>query len=338
MATIKDIARAVGVSPTTVSNVIHGNAGRVSAETVRRINEAIGRMNYVPNLSARALVSNSSRIVGVINHLVPVESGGFFQDPFHGALLAGIDLALRERDYYLMVRTINTVPELTNLVTHWNLDGLILTGLFPQDFYQSLLRQPCPFLLIDSYINNPKVLQIRLEDRQGGYLATRHLLENGHRDILFCSPTIREGGVVSERYYGYKQALAEYGIERRPENIYEGEIGIAQATALGRRLAGRGGFTAIFATADILAAGLISGLNAGGLRVPEDVSIVGFDDLNISQLTSPHLTTIHQDVVEKGMTAVRTLLSAIAREAFPAPITFPVRLIERQSVAKRQGA
>lgn len=333
MATIKDIARAVGVSPTTVSNVIHGNTGRVSADTVRRINEAIRKMGYVPNMSARALVSNSSRIIGVINHLVPLESGGFFQDPFHGALLAGIDLALRKRNYYLMVRTIDTVPELMSLLTNWNLDGLILTGIFPQDFYQSLLEQSCPFLLIDSYIDNPKVLQIRLEDRQGGYLATKHLLENGHREILYCSPTIREGGVVSERYRGYKDALAEYGLTRRPENVYEREIGIAQATALGRELAKRTDYTAIFATADILAAGLISGLHEGGRRVPEDVSIVGFDDLNISQLTSPRLTTIHQDVIGKGMKAVEMLLSTISGKDTAEIVTFPVSLVSRQSVA-----
>ena len=336
MATIKDIARAVGVSPTTVSNVIHGNTGRVSSDMVRRINEAIRKMGYVPNMSARALVSNSSRIVGVINHLVPIESGGFFQDPFHGALLAGIDLALRERNYYLMVRTIDTVPELLSLLSNWNLDGLILTGIFPQDFYQSLLEQACPFLLIDSYISDPKVLQIRLEDRQGGYLATKHLLENGHREILFCSPTIREGGVVSERYRGYKDALAEYGLTRRPENIYEREIGIEQATMLGRELAARTDYTAIFATADILAAGLISGLHECGRRVPEDISIVGFDNLNISRLTSPHLTTIDQDVVGKGMKAVEMLLSAIGGGEQPETVVFPVNLVKRQSVAPRE--
>ncbi len=337
MATIKDIARVVGVSPTTVSNVIHGNSGRVSADTVRRINEAIRKMGYVPNMSARALVSNASRIIGVINHLVPLESGGFFQDPFHGALLAGIDLALRRRDYYLMARTIDTVPELLSLLNNWNIDGLILTGIFPQGFYQSLLEQPCPFLLVDSYIDNPKVLQVRLEDRRGGYLATKHLLERGHRDILFCGPELRETGVVTERFRGYRQALAEYGVAYKPEYVYEREIGIDQSIALGRELAGRGDFTAIFATADILAAGLISGLHEMGRRVPEEISIVGFDDLNISRLTSPQLTTVRQNIIEKGSRAVEMLLDRIAKKEGTPIVTFPVELIERQSVADYRG-
>lgn len=334
MTTIKDIARAVGVSPTTVSNVIHGNFSRVSERTVQRINEAIRKMGYTPNMSARALVNQSSRIIGVINHLVPVESGGFFQDPFHGALLSGIDLALREADYYLMVRTIDTVPELVSLLNNWNLDGLILTGIFPQAFYQSLLEQPRPVLLIDSYIDNPKVLQIRLEDYRGGYIATRHLLENGHRDILFCCPSLQESGVIAERFRGYEAALAEYGVQVSRKNVYEHGMAIPQATALGRALAERTDFTAIFATADILAASILSGLTEAGRRVPEEISIVGFDDLNISQLTSPRLTTVRQDVVGKGTSAVKMLLGAIAGEEGPAQVTFPVSLLERQSVAR----
>ncbi len=98
MVTIKDVANAVGVSPTTVSNVIRGNAGRVSPEMIARINQTIAEMGYTPNLSARALVSSSSHIVGVINHLVPLESGGFFQDPFHGALLAGVEQTCASAD------------------------------------------------------------------------------------------------------------------------------------------------------------------------------------------------------------------------------------------------
>lgn len=335
MTTIKDIARAVGVSPTTVSNVIHGNTGRVSARTVQRIREAIHTMGYVPNMSARALVSQSSRIIGVINHLVPVENGGFFQDPFHGALLAGIDLALRKRDYYLMVRTIDTTAELVSLLNNWNFDGLILSGLFPQEFYQSLLEQPRPVLLVDSYIDNPKMLQIRLEDCRGGYIATQHLLEQGHREILFCCPSLQSEGVIAERFRGYRAALAEHGLRVRDENVYEHDIGIAQAMALGRKLAERTDFTAIFATADILAAGLIVGLSESGRRVPQDVSIVGFDDLQVSQLTTPRLTTIHQDVAEKGASAVRMLLGAIAGEEGPSQVTFPVSLVRRQSVARR---
>jgi LacI family transcriptional regulator len=335
LATIKDVARAVGVSTTTVSNVIHGSVGRVSPEMVAKIEAAIARLQYVPNMSARALVNNASRIIGVINHLVPSKSGGFLQDPFHGALLAGIEQTLRERGYYLMVRTIDSVPELLSLLNNWNLDGLILTGIFPTDFYESLMAQKTPILLIDSYIQNDHVLQVRLQDQQGGYLGTRHLLENGHRNILFCGPPILEEGVLARRFKGYCQALQEYDLPVKMENVYQQEIGIEQGTALGRELAARRDYTAIFATADILAAGLISGLSEAGRNVPEDISIVGFDDLNIARLTSPQLTTIHQDVVEKGVIAARMLIDALqGQEDSARRVVLPVRLVSRQSVRR----
>lgn len=334
MVTIKDVARAVGVSTTTVSNVIHGNVGRVSPEMVARIQAAITRLKYVPNMSARALVNNTSKIIGVINHLVPLESGGFFQDPFHGALLAGIEQTLRERGYYLMVRTIDNVPELLSLLNNWNLDGLILTGIFPTDFYQSLMAHKTPTLLIDSYIQDDRVLQVRLEDEQGGYLGVKHLLENGHREVLFCGPPILEEGVLARRFKGYCRALEEFGVPVRMENVYQREIGIEQGTALGRELARRTDYTAIFATADILAAGLISGLHEAGRKVPEDISLVGFDDLNIARLTSPQLTTVHQDVVDKGVIAARMLTDELQglKPNAPRSIVLPVRLVSRQSV------
>lgn len=334
MVTIKDIANAVGVSATTVSNVIRGNPGRVSPEMIERIQTAIQTMRYTPNLSARALVSSTSHIVGVINHLVPLDSGGFFQDPFHGALLAGIEQALRERGYYMMMRTIDNTPELLSLLNNWNLDGLILTGIFPSDFYTDLLKQPTPFLLVDSYVLGAAP-QVRLQDREGGYLAGKHLLSMGHRRILFCGPPIHEHGVLRERYDGFCEALREYGVTPQPQDVYSLEIGIEQSTALGRMLAKRTDYTAIFATADILAAGIISGLHEEGKHVPEDVSIVGFDDLNISRLTSPQLTTVHQDVTRRGSRAAEMLIARIEKTpGAETTITMPVKLVERQSVRR----
>lgn len=335
MPTIKDIAAIAGVSPTTVSNVLHGHYKRVSPDTVSRIRALLKQEGYVPNMSARALVSNQSRIIGVINHLVPLESGGFFQDPFHSVLLSGIEQTLRGRGYYLMVRTVENMAELHSLLTNWTIDGLIFIGVFPRELYYSLRSQPRPYLLIDSYIDDARCLQIRLDDRRGGYIATRHLLEHGHRDILMCCPHMEEGGVIYERLQGYKQALAEFGVPFRPENICESSFSIDDGIALGKRLAQRRDFTAIFATADILAAELSTGLTLAGRRVPQDVSIVGFDDLNISRMNCPPLTTVHQDVAQRGAMAVDLLIRAIEGGAYAPPAVFPVSLTERDSVATR---
>jgi LacI family transcriptional regulator len=333
MATLKDIAREANVTATTVSNVVHGNYRHVAPETVEKVKMIIKKSNYVPNMSARSLVNKLSKIIGVINRAVPEISGSFISDPFHSVFIEGIERKLRDMGYYLMVRTVCNDEELFSLLRNWNMDGLILTGLFQDEFFERLLTANIPFVLVDSYIDNNKVLNIGLEDANGGYIATKFLIDKGHRNIVFASPVIKHNGVVEERFKGYKTALEEADIPFENKNVYQQEINIIEGIELGHKLSLRDDVSAIFATADILAAGIISGLNEKGKRVPDDFSVIGFDDLYISSLTAPRLTTIHQDVQEKGKIAAESLIRVI--EGAPNienNIILPVRLVERQSV------
>lgn len=333
MVTLKDIAREANVSVTTVSNVIHGNHKRVAQETVEKIKTIIERSNYVPNMTARSLVNKLSKIIGVINHVVPEKSGSFISDPFHSVIIEGIEEKLREKGYYLMIRTVYSEDELFSLLRNWNIDGLILTGLFQDEFFEKLMNADVPFVLVDSYIDNQKVLNIGLEDRNGGYMATKYLIDKGHRNIVFASPLIKQNGVVEERFKGYKLALKEANIPFEKKNVYQQEITITEGIELGHKLSSRIDVTAIFATADILAAGIISGLNEQGKRVPDDFSVIGFDDLYISSLTAPRLTTIHQDTQQKGKVAAESLIKVIEGNFVENNnIILPVTLVERHSV------
>lgn len=164
-------------------------------------------------------------------------------------------------------------------------------------------------------------------------MATRYLIDKGHRNIVFASPAIKHSGVVEERFRGYKMALQEADIPFQSNNVYQQEINIIEGIELGHKLSVRTDVSAIFATADILAAGIISGLNERGKRVPDDFSVIGFDDLYISSLTAPRLTTIHQDVQQKGKIAAESLIRVI--EGTPNDdnnIVLPVKLVERHSV------
>ncbi|MDR0464078.1 MAG: LacI family transcriptional regulator [Treponema sp.] len=333
MPTIKDIAREAGVSVTTVSNVIHGRSSRVAHDTVDRINAIIRENNYTPNLSARALVNKSSRIIGVINHLIRSQSISFFQDPFHSAVLGGIEKTLQERGYYMMVRTVADEGELYSLFNNWNFDGVILTGLFDDSFFARLLEANKPIVLLDSYIKNDRIFNIGLDDHKGGFMAAQYLIEKGHRNIVFASPPFHRHGVIEERLKGYKAALKKYGIPFSAENIYQHEITLDEGIALGRALSKRKDISAVFATADILAAGILTGLVQAGMKVPGDISIIGFDDFFYSQLTTPQLTTIRQDAKEKGSVAAGIMADYIEGKAIPARnITMPLSFVERQSV------
>ncbi len=333
MATIKDIAKEAGVSYTTVSNVIHGKSSRVSPETINKINEIIKRLDYTPNMSARALVSNSSKVVGMINHLVPKASGSFVEDPFHSAFIGSIEQVLRENGYYLMLRTVEDSNDLVAFLKNWNVDGMFFTGMFEDEFFQTLKAVNIPIVLIDSYIDYPNVQNVGLEDYKGGYIATKYLIDKGHKEIIFASPVIHPRGVVSERLKGYKQALYDHGLQFKPEYVFEHEITVDKGIALGKRLSRINGITAVFATADILAAGIMAGLQESGLHVPDDISVVGFDDISLCRLTTPALTTVHQDAAEKGRIAVEFMMKRL--EGLPIlerEVILPVSLAKRNSV------
>jgi LacI family transcriptional regulator len=334
MPTIKDIAREANVSVTTVSNVIHNKSTHVAPETIDRINKIIEAYNYAPNMSARSLVNKSSRIIGVINHLIPHQASSFLQDPFHGAFIGGIERTLRLRGYYMMVRTVESEAEIMSLFRNWNLDGVILTGLFEDSFFERLVKTENPIVLLDSYIASDKIFNVGLEDYKGGLMATQYLIDRGHRSIVFASPHIHKRGVIDERYKGYRQALKMAGIPFSLRNVYEQEITISEGIMLGQELSVRHDVSAVFATADILAAGIIAGLQSKGVRVPEDMSIVGFDDLYISRITNPQLTTIHQDADGKGAIAAGLMVDSLEGKAVPSrTIIMPVSLVERGSVA-----
>lgn len=338
MVTLKDIAKEAGVSITTVSNVVHNRASRVSPELVAQVRAIMEREHYVPSMTARTLANNQSLIIGVINHLVPRHSGGVMADPFHNTFMTGIEQQTREEGYFLMLRSVEDSLELEKLRRSWSMDGMIFTGLFQDDFFKSVCNMGIPFVLIDSYIDLPEVYNVGLEDEQGGYLATRHLLENGHRVIAFASPFLRENGVVEKRLQGYQRALGEFGVPFDPQLVFEQEISIDDGVRLGRTLAGHKHITGIFASADILAAGIVAGLCEEGVSVPQDKSIVGFDDNYLCRLTHPQLTTIHQDAEQKGILATKMLLSQLRHEPTDErQIVLPVRLVERESVRNIKG-
>ena len=333
MVTLKDIAAEAGVSITTVSNVVHKRKSRVSPELVEKIWGIIEREHYVPSMSARSLANSHSAIIGVITHLTPQNTGSTMSDPDLSSFVDSIEKRTREEGYYLMIRAVEDARELAALSHSWQLAGLIVTGMFQDEFYRTTKALGIPFVLIDSYVDDPDVCCVGLEDEKGGYLATRHLLENGHRTIAFASPSVRPGGVIEKRLQGYRRALEEFGAAFDPALVFTQEISVTEGKKLGRLLAGKPEITGVFASADILAAGILAGMSECGVSVPRDKSVVGFDDNYLAQLTSPGLTTVHQDADRKGVLATDMMLRQLRREEIAEKsVILPVRLVERGSV------
>ena len=318
MVTIRDIAQATGVSATTVSNVIHGKNNRVSAETIQSINNAIKQLGYVPNMSARSLVSSSSKVIGFVNHVITRTDANVMDDPFHSSAIGAIEMALRENGYYLMLRTVETAEELVTFLQNWNMDGLFFTGIFKDKFFDSVAGLHIPVVLIDSYVRTSQFCNVGLEDFTGSYNA---------------SPNIKDGGVLQERFLGYKAALAEASIPFDKSLIFQQEMDIASCKLACDDIVKHPEITGIVVSADIMAAGIMAGLKSKGVHIPDDISIVGFDDINIAQLVSPPLTTIRQDMNLKGRLAVDFMLQLLSGKPLETKeITLPTKLIERDSV------
>ncbi|MCR5255538.1 MAG: LacI family transcriptional regulator [Acetatifactor sp.] len=333
MVTIRDIAEATGVSATTVSNVIHGKDNRVSAETIQKINEAIKELGYVPNMSARSLVSSSSRVIGFVNHVITRENTNFMEDPFHSAAIGAIEATLRENGYFLMLRTVENAEELVTFLQRWNMDGLFFTGIFKDKFFDSLAGLHIPVVLLDSYVHTSGFCNVGLEDFTGSYNATKHLIEKGHRQIGFASPNIKDGGVLQERFLGYKSALAEAGIPFEKGIVFQQEMDLNSCRQICNDIVEHPELTGLVVSADIMAAGIMTGLKEKGKRIPDDISIVGFDDISLAQLVDPPLTTIHQDMNLKGRLAVDFMLQLLNGKTLDTTeITLSTRLVERSSV------
>lgn len=334
MVTLKDIANLTGVSTTTISNVIHGRSNRVSRETVEKVNAAIKELGYIPNMSARSLASKSSSVVAFINHVITGNDSNMLEDPFHSTAIGTIERTISANGYYLMLRTVRTTEELLSFLRNWNVDGLFLTGIFYDEFFDALSTCDIPVVLLDSYVRQPGICNVGLEDFQGSYLATNHLIQKGHRRIGFVTPKLRDGGVLQERFLGYKSALIQAAIPFDESVVFEYEMDTeASCQAAADAIACHRDLTGLVASADKLAVGIMPGLRRHGIRLPEDLSIIGFDDLPLCSLVTPPLTTIHQDMRKKAEVAANFMLELLSGSTPSTPnIILPVSLTERESV------
>ena len=292
-STIKDVANKVGVSVATVSYVLNGKK-KISEDTKKKIYEAIEELNYVPNINAQGLNSHSSRLIGVV---VPQTENGdklMFQNAFYGEVLGSIEYWARQKGYHVIVSATDTNESYLKLAKQRNLDGIIVIGMYPDEFYKELKKTDIPIVLIDSYCNDFYYHSIRIDDAYGSYLATKYLLENGHSEIAFFVGQVKDNGVMKKRLLGYKQALEQFGVEYNEKYIFEGQIDYDSGIKLADKLVNsKLSITAIVCAADILAIGVMSELYKLGVKVPDDISIVGFDDLETSKYLTPALTTIH---------------------------------------------
>jgi len=335
--TVKDIAKAVGVSQAVVSYVLNGKEYKVSKETVSKVKAAIKELNYIPNLTARSLVKNKSQLVGVIIPQTEETAQLLLTNPFYSEIIGGIESKLRESGYHMLLSGVDKGKSYLDTSVQRNLDGAIIMGIYQEQFYDELKQAQIPIVLIDSYISDNYFYRVGIDDEYGGYLATKYLIEHGHRDIALVTGSIKKDGVIEKRFLGYKRALREEGIFYNPDYVFEGWVSYEYGYIAGKTIAQKyKNVSAVFACADLMALGAIRSLTENGLNIPEDISVIGFDNISVLKYSLPPLTTVGQDIVAKGIKAAEVLIDLIeGREHSESKEkTLPLRIVERETVKR----
>lgn len=338
---MKHVAEQAQVSVATVSNVIN-ETGRVSKNTILRVKSVIEDLGYTPSMAARHLKTNQSQLIGVV---VPTINDGKLQDnPFYWSLVAGIEEGVRDTKFQVMLVGVDENESQFSFVMERKMDGLIIVGANEgSNLMKAFVDIQVPCVFMDSYLSSTKVNQIGIDDRIGAYQATKHLIDLGHTSIAVLTgevpyEKINRYGVLHERIQGYQMALAEHGIPFKEDLLLNDHTNLEGGRQAAKKVT-RLDVTAVFSFSDVAAMGLLKGLDEQGLHVPDDLSVIGFDDLFMSAYTKPPLTTVKQDIVAKGQTAVMQILEKIEskRDVPYRKVVLPTELVIRQSTAKPRG-
>lgn len=334
--TLKEIAHEVGLSPSAVSLVLNDRPCRISEENRRRIKDAAVRLRYTPNQIARSLVTQQSRTFGLI---VPNIESRFFS-----SLARNLEVRCRERGYALFIMNSDVSSEheeeLVRLLVNRGVDGLLLVTAHELDaderLMESLNTLPVPLVMVDRFIEGVACDRVRYNSEMGGYMATGHLLEAGHRNIACLVNTASHTGRA--RLAGYRRALREAGVEPSDAYVFESDYYITEAAHAAAGILETDA-TAVFASSDNIALGVLKCLYAHGKRVPRDYSLVSYDNSAADALFEPALTAIEQNV---GQLADEALSLLYARVEAPDAANLPVqerilspRLIHQASVSPR---
>ena len=329
--TLDDIAEMTGVSRATVSRVVNGYQ-HIRPEVRERVKKVISETGYQPNLVARSLASDRSNIIGLI---IPSSAQAVLLDPYFPTLLKGVSQAANQANLTFSLFLFHTKEEerrtINSVLNSGLLDGLILTA----DRKENVIAKQCrekemPFVLIGRPEHNMQsTTYVDSDNEMGSFIATQHLITLGYQRIATIASA--ENTASDDRLIGYSRALQTHGIEVDENLIVYGDFSIDSAYRAMRQLLPQKP-DAVFVSSDTMALGALRALSEARLRVPEDIAIVGFDDLPPALQAEPRLTTIRQPIEELGRKSVEMLMDIVNDRTIEArQVVFPVELVIRDS-------
>ena len=339
MATLKDVARETGLTVTTVSRVLN-NRGYISEETREKVYAAMKKLNYRPNEVARSLSKKSTNTIGVI---VP-----HIRHPYFSELISNLENEASKRGYKMILcnsqEKENKEREYLEMCTSNRVAGIVLcsAGVAVEEFQGSNI----PLITIERYMENGTA-SVECDNRQGGKLAAEHLIACGCKNLLHISGVYETAMPADDRALGFIEVCEKAGVSHREvaTNTYQynnleyhdfleevlKENYYVDNTAENDENCGKSRIDGIFASSDLIAAQVLQVCSKLGIRVPEDIKLVGFDDVNISSLTTPRITTIHQPIKEIAELTLELLINAQDGKTVAKRSLLPVSLVKRES-------
>ena len=332
MVTIYDIARATGLSAPTVSKALSG-AGSLSAETRKKIIETAKAMNYEPNMTARTLATKKSQIIGVIYDDTGMNRG--FAHPLFSVLLNRFREQIEQAGYDIIFLSRHFNMSYFAHAKYRSVDGIIIINPaeYKSESFESFIKYKTPCVSTNTLIDG--ICTVITENVTSGYKAAEYFIKKGHRKIAFLSgPQNNLSPAGTERFEGFLKACKDYNIPFDDNLFEECEYWHSQSGCQGfKRLWSRThDFTAVFACSDMLAYGVMEAAREENFSIPDDISLIGFDDDNGTQFSHPRLTTFRHDAVKIADMAAEMLFQQLNEIPVPPVIRFPAQLVERDSV------
>lgn len=329
MPTIIDIAKKAGVSKSTVSRVLSGN-GSCKRETKEKILSVAQELNYKANRLAKAMVTKKTGIIGVIIYR---KHTPMIAHPFYGPILDAIAVETKKAGYsILMMADDEVTPDSSDQLIQHQVDGLILLSHVPEELICEFRRTSIPFVLVNNTTIVKDTNYIVNDDYLGAYDAAMHLISKGYSNIAYISGPL-EHRSYRLRWEGFQAALAYKGFEIKPYHRYIGDS-VLEGGMEGVHLLLKQEDCpdAIFASNDMMAIGVLQVLHSMNLKIPKDIAVMGFDDIEFARLTTPPLTTVQVDKKQMGSMAVKKLLSMLKGESLEnSKVILPAKLVIRQS-------
>ncbi len=332
--TIKDVARKANVSTATVSRILNELPG-YSEKTKEKVLKAIEELGYQPNAIARGLVSKRTKTLGV---LFPNVSSIFASE-----ILNGIEDTAHEQDHSVIVcntdsNGVRTMKYL-QVLNEKRVDGIIFTSeVLKKEYYDALVEMNIPIVLVSTASYRYPLPFVKVDDKHAAYSATEYLIKNGHKKIAMISGTKDDSIAGTPRVEGYIQALKDNNLSYENRRIVYGiDFGYKTGVMCMEELLKKApDFTAVFAASDEIAIGALSVAYKEGIKVPDDLSIIGYDNLKVAEMSIPPLTTVAQPLYEMGKIATNMLFSMIKNGNTAESRIIQHRIVERQSVKNIQ--